>query len=82
MSLTAVATMTSKGQLTVPKSVREALGLHEGAKVRFEVDSDHGTAALEPVKHRVEDLWAFAVPGARRMGLAEMDEAIRRGAKR
>jgi len=82
MSLTAVATMTSKGQLTIPKSVREALGLSEGAKVRFEVDTHQGTAAMEPLKHRVEDLWAFAVPGARRMSLAEMEEAIQRGAGR
>lgn len=80
MSITAVATMTSKGQLTIPKSVREALGLHEGVKVRFEVDQEQGTAALEPVKLQVADLWAFAVRGAPTMSLDEMDQAIQRGA--
>ncbi|WP_005038335.1 AbrB/MazE/SpoVT family DNA-binding domain-containing protein [Holophaga foetida] len=82
MSITAVATMTSKGQLTIPKAVREALGLYEGGRVRFEVDSEQGTAALEPVKLQVSDLWAFAVPGAPTMSLEDMDQAIQRGATR
>jgi antitoxin PrlF len=33
----AVSTMTSKGQTTVPKEVREALDLEPGAKLRWEV---------------------------------------------
>lgn len=82
MTFSVVATMTSKGQLTVPKPVREALGLHEGARVRFEVDPDQGTAAMEPLRYKVKDLWAFAVPGARRMSLKDMEEAIRREAAR
>jgi len=30
-----IATLTSKGQITVPQSVRRALGLHTGAKIDF-----------------------------------------------
>lgn len=30
-----VATMTSKGQITVPKNVRDAMGLRPGTKVEF-----------------------------------------------
>jgi antitoxin PrlF len=32
-----VATVTSKGQITLPKRVREALGLGPGAEVEFEI---------------------------------------------
>ncbi|MGC8702863.1 MAG: type II toxin-antitoxin system PrlF family antitoxin [Thiomonas sp.] len=33
----AVATLTSKGQLTVPKSIRQALGVGTGSKVAFDL---------------------------------------------
>jgi antitoxin PrlF len=32
--------MTSKGQVTVPKDIRDALGLGAGDSVRFELDED------------------------------------------
>lgn len=32
--------LTSKSQVTVPKDVREALGVGPGGRVRFEVDSE------------------------------------------
>ena len=35
-----VATMTAKGQITVPKSIRQALGVDVGAKVAFELHED------------------------------------------
>ena len=35
-----VATMTSKGQITLPKSIRQALGIDVGAKVAFELHED------------------------------------------
>ena len=35
-----VATMTAKGQITLPKSVRQALGVDVGAKVAFELQDD------------------------------------------
>ena len=35
-----VATITAKGQITLPKSVRQALGVDVGAKVAFELHED------------------------------------------
>ena len=32
-----VATMTAKGQITLPKAIRQALGVDIGAKVAFEL---------------------------------------------
>ena len=39
-------TLTSKGQVTVPKAVRQQLGLRQGTKVTFVVEGDH--AVLRP----------------------------------
>lgn len=38
--------MTSKGQVTVPKEVRQRLGLRQGMRVVFVVEGDH--AVLRP----------------------------------
>ena len=35
-----VATLTAKGQITLPKSIRQALGVDTGAKVAFELHED------------------------------------------
>ncbi len=38
--------MTSKGQVTIPKAVRQQLGLRQGTRVAFVVEGDH--AVLRP----------------------------------
>ena len=35
-----IATMTAKGQITLPRSIRQALGVDVGAKVAFELRED------------------------------------------
>ncbi len=48
--------ITSKGQVTIPKEVRQRLGLRAGSKVRFRVVGDHaeieriGPATLPSVR--------------------------------
>jgi antitoxin PrlF len=37
----ASATLTSKGQVTLPKSVRERLGIESGDRLEF-IESEHG----------------------------------------
>jgi antitoxin PrlF len=44
-----VATITSKGQITLPKSIRQALGVDSGAKVAFDLQGS------QVVVSRVED---------------------------
>ena len=43
-------TVTSKGQVTIPKKVRERLGIHAGSTVAFEL-TDSGEVVLRPVAH-------------------------------
>jgi len=42
------ARLSSKGQITVPRSVRQALGLHEGDRVVFRVDGQRATLSKTP----------------------------------
>lgn len=39
----AQAKLTSKGQVTIPKPVRDALGLHEGDNLHFRVEDSRAT---------------------------------------
>lgn len=41
-------TLTSKGQVTIPKDVRQHFGLRQGMAVVFEIEGDH--IALRPVR--------------------------------
>ncbi len=43
-----VARMTSKGQVTVPKQVRDALGIQQGDQLHFRVVGDHAIVARTP----------------------------------
>ncbi len=49
------ARVTSKGQVTIPKEVRERLGIEEGEDVEFTVNED-GTVTLRPQKSPREEL--------------------------
>jgi AbrB family looped-hinge helix DNA binding protein len=42
------AKMTSKGQVTIPKSVRDALDLHEGDELLFRVERSRAVLAKTP----------------------------------
>lgn len=54
-----MSTMTSKGQVTIPKAIREALGLKPGSEVIFDVGGD-GAVILrgKPRAARVKDRFA------------------------
>jgi antitoxin PrlF len=40
--------VTSKGQVTIPKKVRELLGIDPGDAVEFELDPDHRVVLTKP----------------------------------
>lgn len=47
----AATTLTSKGQVTVPKTVRDFLGIGPGSKVTFEL-TPRGEVVLRPLRAR------------------------------
>ena len=84
----ASASVTSKGQITIPKAIRDLLQVKTGDRVDFVVDGDHvvlraGTLdfrALRGLLHK---------PGRKAISLQAMDEAVakahtgmRKGSKR
>lgn len=58
------ARMSSKGQVTVPKTVRDALGVKEGDKIVFRVDGN--TALLAKVPDFLDLAATIPVPAAKR----------------
>ncbi len=75
------ATITSKGQTTIPKEVRDALGLHAGDKIDFILDADGKKATVLPVTLDARNLRGILKPKQkRRVTLEEMEAAIASGA--
>lgn len=70
----AAARVTSKGQVTVPKAVREALGIKEGDEVIFRVEGNRAVLARTP--EFLSLAGSIRVPAAKRN--VAWDEVIRR----
>jgi AbrB family looped-hinge helix DNA binding protein len=58
------ARLSSKGQLTVPRAVREALSLEEGDEVIFRVEGERAVLARSP--HLLALAGSVSVPAAKR----------------
>ena len=76
------ATVTSKGQVTLPSELRKRLGLQKGSRIRFSIPIS-GPVQVEPLLYTIEDLWRMADAGptpTRVMSFEEMNAAkARRG---
>jgi AbrB family looped-hinge helix DNA binding protein len=72
------ARLTSKGQLTVPRAVREALHLEEGDRVTFRVEGERAVMARTP--DLLSLAGSVAVPAAKRgTPWSQVRQATRRG---
>jgi antitoxin PrlF len=75
----ATSTLTSEGQVTIPKEIRDRLGLKEGDRLAVELD-DQGRVVLRPEPRASQN----RLPGLLRhlsrerpVSVEEMDAAIR-----
>jgi antitoxin PrlF len=72
----ATATMTSKGQITIPKPVRDALGLDSGDRIEF-VEAEKGQFAIVAATHSVQELKGlFQGRRSKAVSIEEMNAAI------
>ena len=67
----ATSTLTSKGQTTIPREIREAAGLRTGDRLNFTVLAD-GTIILRVKNRSVRDLAVKPKP-QRRVSVDEMN---------
>ena len=76
----ATATITSKGQITIPVQVRNALGVSTGDRVEF-VELKKGEFAIVALTRSLRELnGLYKGRRSRRASIAEMDAAIADGA--
>ena len=72
------ATLTSKGQLTLPKAIRDLLRVGTGDRVDFVVKDD-GTVLLRPATIDVRELKGLLHrKGLKPLSVGEMNAIIRR----
>ncbi|MGB7568078.1 MAG: AbrB/MazE/SpoVT family DNA-binding domain-containing protein [Chitinivibrionales bacterium] len=79
-----IATLTSKGQITLPKDIRAKLHLEAGEKIAFRIDETTGQAVLFPMNKRVDEVFGMlGNAGAKRpKSVDEMNNAVREKIKK
>ncbi len=75
------ATLTSKGQITVPAPIRATLGLERGDRVSFRLRED-GVVELHPETVDLLSLCGILKPRVRGVTVEEMTAAVREAAAR
>ena len=72
----ATATLTSKGQITLPKSIRDHLHVDAGDRLEFAIQAD-GSVRIEAPRSRLSELQGMLRrPGRRPVSVEEMRRAI------
>ena len=73
-----IATVTSKGQVTIPKEVREVLRIEAGDRIDFIVESENRVVVRKPGRE-IKDLYGLLYRrGRKALTVEEMDRAIGR----
>jgi AbrB family looped-hinge helix DNA binding protein len=73
------ATITSKGQITIPSKVRADMGLVTGDRVEF-IRMEDGHYAVVPASHSIKSLKGIVPRPDRAVSLEDMQAAIEAGA--
>ena len=72
-----LATLTTKGQVTIPKKIRESLKLHTGDKIEITLTAKR-EAIIRPISKKVDDVFCkLHKPGRQPVSLEDIDNAIK-----
>ncbi len=72
-----LATLTTKGQVTIPKKVRESLRLHAGDKIEIIV-TEQREAVIRPVSKKVDEVFCRLYKAERSaISVEDINDAIR-----
>lgn len=70
------ATLTSKGQTTIPIEIRKGLGINPGDKIEFHLLSN-GSATMRVKRGALKDfIGILRQPGKRALSLKAMDKSV------
>ena len=69
------ATVTSKGQITIPANVRKALQVEPGDRVEF-VEVDPGRFEVVATTHSITELKGMFGKAKKRVSIQDMNQAI------
>jgi AbrB family looped-hinge helix DNA binding protein len=75
------ATLTSKGQITIPKEVREKLGVDAGDRLEF-VEQERGVYKVVAATRDVRHLKGVVPKPPRPVSVEEMNAAVRKSRAR
>ena len=74
------ARLTGKGQVTIPKTIREHLRIDTGSKIDFVID-ENGEVKVIPINIAIENLSGILHrSGMKAASLTDMEQAISEGA--
>jgi AbrB family looped-hinge helix DNA binding protein len=77
----ALAKLTTKGQVTIPREIRELLNLHTGDKIEI-IATGKGEAIIRPVSKKVDEIFCkLHKPGRKAVTVEAIDDAIRKRMK-
>jgi AbrB family looped-hinge helix DNA binding protein len=77
----ATATVTSKGQITIPKEIRKRLHIKTGDRLDFRVERD-GAVRIVPIVRKVADVFGgFAHKARRPVSTKEIKKRLGRAFK-
>ena len=74
MAQSQVVTLSTKGQLVLPRSIRTSAGLHSGSTLTVTLEAD-GTISIRPVRGKL-DAFFNALAGVDSTGSLDVDAAI------